>query len=148
MKHLKLFEEYHFSKDQIRSMLLKAQKKSKIELKVDVDDLLNDLKETSNIFGFDYFVENEAKFISEGDYQRMGEYIEKFKNLGLNTTKIEELYPKLIRYKEIQFKELDYNDSVQTKLYKEMNSLEPFVFELQKEVKKLAIEAKKIMEEL
>lgn len=30
MKHLKLFEEYHFSKDQIRSMLLKAQKNQKL----------------------------------------------------------------------------------------------------------------------
>ncbi len=45
MKHLKIFDEYHFSKEQIKEMLLKAQKKSQIDLKIDVDDLLNNLED-------------------------------------------------------------------------------------------------------
>lgn len=156
MKHLKLFEDYHYSKDDIKNMLLKAQKNSKIELKVDVDELLTGLKDpTKDRFGFEAFVEEEARFISEGDYKRMGEYIEKFKKLGLDTTKIEGLYPKLVRYKEIQFKDLDYGgfdyDTEQerkrivARLEKELDKLEPFVEELKIEVKRLAKEAKELI---
>jgi hypothetical protein len=96
MKHLQLFEDY--SKEDISKMLLKAQKKSQLELKVGVDDILSNLKEPIPMFGFEAIVEEEARFLSESDYKKMGEYIQKFKELGLNTSKIEKLY---LNYKNI-----------------------------------------------
>lgn len=148
MKHLKIFDEYHFSKEQIKEMLLKAQKKSQIDLKIDVDDLLNNLEDpTKDRFGFKAIVREEARFLSEADYQRMGEYIQKFKELGLNTIRIEKLYPKLQKYKKIQIRDMDYarTNSEMNRLNDILDKLQPYVDELVEEVKRLAKEAKKII---
>jgi hypothetical protein len=141
MKNLQLFEDY--TKEQISKMLLKAQKNSQLELKVDVEDILANLKENPR-FGYEYFVDNEANFISEFDYQKMGEYIQKFKELGLDTSKIEKLYPKLQKYKHIQLKEMDYpkTNSEMNRLYDRLDKLQPFVDQLVEEAKRLAKEAK------
>jgi len=148
MKHLKLFEDYHFSKEQIKNMLLKAQKNSEIDMKIGVDDLLNKLKEPSTLmFGFEPFVEDEARFISEGDKKRIREYITKFKELGLNTTKIESMLPDFDKYQHIQYNKIDNttNDKKLTKLYDKLDKLEPIMTDFYNEVKRLAIEAKKII---
>lgn len=145
MKHLQVFENY--SKENITRMLLKAQKKDQIELKVEIDDVLNNLKEQpKERFGFEDFVESEARFISEGDYKRMDEYIQKFKELGLDTLKIEKLYPKLQKYKHIQLKEMDYTNtnSERNRLDNKLDRLQPYVDQLVEEVRKLAKQAKEL----
>lgn len=147
MKHLKIFEEY--SKEDIKNMLLKAQKKSQLTINSDVDDVLGNLKDPIPRFGFEAIVEEEARFLSEADYQRMGEYIQKFKELGLDTSIIEKLYPKLQKYKHIQFKELDYTttNSERKILDDKLDKLQPFVDQLEQEVKKLAKQAKQIKDD-
>lgn len=146
MKRLKLFED--FSKDDIKNMLSKAQKKSQLELKVDADEILTNLDDPlKDRFGFKAIVREEARFLSEGDYQRMGEYIQQFKELGLDTTRIEKLYPKLQKYKQIQLRDMDYarTNSEIKKLDGKLDKLQPYVDELVQEVKRLAKEAKKIV---
>lgn len=146
MKRLKLFED--FSKDDIKNMLSKAQKKSQLELKVDADEILTNLDDPlKDRFGFKAIVREEARFLSEGDYQRMGEYIQQFKELGLDTTRIEKLYPKLQKYKQIQLRDMDYarTNSEIKKLDDKLDKLQPYVDELVQEVKRLAKEAKKIV---
>ena len=146
MKHLKLFEQY--SKDDIKNMLLRAQKKSQIDLKVDVDELLSTLEDPlKDRFGFKAIVREEARFLSESDYKNMGEYIQQFKELGLDTKRIEKLYPKLQKYKQIQLRDMDYarTNSEINRLYNRLDNLQPYVDELEQEVKRLAKEAKKIV---
>lgn len=151
MKKLKLFE--NFTKDNIKNLLLKGEKENDIIIKTNIDDFLDKNLKPKEQFGFNAFVEEEGKFISEADYERMGEYIQKFKDLGLNTSKIEELYPKLQRYKHIEMKELDdlpYNSDYTRKereqkeeeLLTELDNLIPYVDELDKEVRNLAKQAK------
>ena len=146
MKHLMLFE--FFTKEEVKKFLLKAQKNSKIDPNVNIDDLLKGLKEPAEKTGFEKFVESEAKFISEGDYKRMKEYIEEFKKLNLDVSKLENLYPKLKRYKEIEYNDLYYGEFTQLKkkernkkifeLDEELDALQPFVDEFIKEVKIVA----------
>lgn len=152
MKYLKFFE--FFTKEQVKKYLLKAQQNSKIDPNVNVDDLLKGLKETSEKTEFEKFVESEADFISEGDYNRMNEYIEEFKKLNLDVSKLESLYPKLKRYKEIQYKDLYYGEFVDLKkkernkkifeLDEELDELQPFVDEFIKEIKIIAKKANEI----
>ena len=145
MKHLKIFEDY--SKENIKNMLLKAQKKSQLTINSDVEDVLGNLKQPIPRFGFEAIVEEEARFLSEADYQRMGEYIQKFKELGLDTSIIEKLYPKLQKYKHIQFKESDYatTNSERNRAYDRLDKLQPFVYQLDQEVEKLAKLAKQTL---
>jgi aryl-phospho-beta-D-glucosidase BglC (GH1 family) len=148
MKNIKTFEDYHYSKDDIKNMLLKAQKKSQIDLKVNVDELLSTLEDPlKDRFGFNAIVREEARFLSESDYKNMGEYIQKFKELGLNTIRIEKLYPKLQKYKKIQIRDMDYarTNSEINRLNSILDKLQPYVDELVEEVKRLAKEAKKII---
>ena len=159
MKHIKMYED--FSKEQIKKMLLKAQKNSQIDIKVNIDDLINNLKEPKDRTDFEQFVDDEAKFISAHDESKMGEYIQKFKELGLNTSKIERLYPDFLRYQEIHLKEIDdlelknygldsededeeEHDKELELLYDEMDKLEPSVKELENEARILAKKAKKL----
>ena len=139
MKNIKLFEEYHFSKDQIENMILKAQKRSEIELKVDIDDLLDNLKSPEeDRFGFNAFVREEGRFISFGDQERMGEYIEKFKQLGLDTSKVEKLYPSIKIYYKNTLR--DFN----RELDKRMDLLQPLVKEFENEIRILAKKANEL----
>jgi hypothetical protein len=152
MKYIKLFENY--SKEEIKNFLLKAQKNSQVEIKTNIDELLSKL-EQPEIGTFEYFVETEARFISEYNYQHMGSYIDRFEELGLDTSRIEELLPSLLRYKKIQMKEIEryehggYSRKEREmnldRLYDEMDELAPYVEELEKEVKKLAKQAKLLM---
>jgi hypothetical protein len=146
MKHLKLFEL--FTKSEVKTFISKAEKNSEIKLNVNIDELLKKLKEPSEKTNFEKFVESEASFISEGDYKRMEEYIEEFKKLNLDVSILEKLYPKLKRYKEIQYKDLYYGEFVDLKkkernrkiseLNKELDILQPFVDEFIKEIKIIA----------
>lgn len=151
MKHLKLFEDY--SKEEIKNFLLKAQKNSQIDIKTNIDELLSKL-ERPEIGSFEAFVEQEGRFISQGDYDRMGSYVDRFESLGLDVSRAEELLPSLLRYNKIVMKELDkYEQSGGgfskrekeinlERLYDEMEVLEPDVKELEKEIRKLAKQAK------
>jgi hypothetical protein len=153
MKYLKLFEDY--SKEEIRNFLVKAQQNSQIDIKTNIDNLMNNLSKIKRpeLGTFEYFVNSEARFISEGDYKRMGEYIEGFKKLGIDVSKVEELYPKLLRYKTIELKELDnyehgYSQKEKEKnldrLYDELDDLEPYKVQFDDEVKILTKKAKQL----
>jgi len=150
---MRLFED--FTKQQVKDMLLKAQKNSKIDTNLNIDDLLTGLKDQSEKTAFEKFVESEAKFISEGDYQRMEEYIEEFKKLKLDVSKLEQLYPKLKRYKEIENNDFYYGYYVDYKkkdkkrkiseLNDEIDKLQPLVNQFIKEVKVMAKKAKELL---
>jgi len=158
MKHLKLYED--FSKEEIKKMLLKAQRNSQIDIKINIDDLVNNLKDSKDRTDFESFVEQGANFISAYDESKMGEYIQEFKKLGLDTSKIERLYPDYLRYQEIHMKEMDdlkiknlgidedeseeeYEKEMDL-LYDEADKLESSVKELENEVRILAKKAKEL----
>jgi hypothetical protein len=153
MKHIKLFENY--TKDQIKRMLQKAQKNSDVDIKIDIDELIDKNLKNTPQFGFEGFVEQEGRFISASDQMRMGEYIDKFKELGLDTTEAEKLYPKQKRYVYLQYKEEDNiydsgeSDAKKNANYKkladEMNRLQPFIDKFDKIVRELAKKAKEIL---
>ena len=159
MKRLKTFE--NFSEQDVKNMLLKAQKNNKIEIKTSIDDVLKNITNTGNlskIGTFEGFVEQEGRFISAADQKRMSEYVQKFKELGLNTKKVEELLPKLQRYIQIEYKELDdYSMSVSSreeaiengerlkKIYDESEKLQPFVKEFENQIRILAKKANKLL---
>ena len=112
MKYLKTYENH--SKGKIEKVLSDAIKNGEIDMvKINLNQLMNrfkddnepeiDVLKSSSPITFKYFVYSGAKFISEGDWGRMREYIEKFKKLGLNVDKVEELLPKVERYKYLQW---------------------------------------------
>lgn len=152
MKYLKTFE--NFTIEDIELMLQRAKNRSLIDKNVNIDNIIKNLKEKPKIGTFEDFVDNEASFISAGDQQRMGEYIKKFKELGLNTKKAEYLYPKLERYLKIQ-NEIDdlhvnYDTEIEPSkkidnLYDEEEKLRPYIDDLESEIKKLAKKAKIIL---
>lgn len=153
MKHIKLFENY--TKDQIKRMLQKAQKNSDIDIKIDIDELIDKNLKNPSKFGFEGFVESEGSFISWKDQLSMGEYIDKFKELGLDTTEAEKLYPKQKRYVHLQYKEEDNiyysgeSDAKKNAKYKklsdEMDTLQPFIDKFNNIVRELAKKAKEIL---
>jgi hypothetical protein len=153
MKYLKYLEDY--STDQIENMLNRAKKDNLIDKNVDIQKIIGKLQDKPRIGTFEYFVYSKGDFVSAGDQQRMGEYIEKFKKLGLDTTRIEELYPKLQRYMKIEYKEIeDYNfgydgsdeekEKALNALYDESESLRKYVDEIKKEASKLAKQANEL----
>jgi hypothetical protein len=158
MKNIKNFE--NFTEQDVKNMLLKSQKKNDIEIKTSIDDVIKNITNSGNLSKmgtFEDFVEQEGRFISVADQKRMPEYVQKFKELGLNTKKVEELLPKFQRYVQIEYKEIDkYSMPVSTKeeaheygkklnqLYDESEKLLPFVDEMEKEIKILAKKAKEL----
>ena len=158
MKHLKKFE--NFTEQDVKDMLLKSQNKHDIEIKTSIDDVMKNIKNTnslSKLGTFEGFVEDEGKFISAADQGRMSEYIKKFKELGLDTKKVEELLPKFQRYIQIEYKELDNlsmpvydreeaieNGRKKKNLYSESEKLRPFVDEMEKEIRNLAKKANEL----
>jgi len=159
MKNIKTFE--NFTEQDVKNMLLKSQKKNDIEIKTSIDDVIKNITNTGNLSKlgtFEGFVEQEGRFISAADQGRMSEYVQKFKELGLDTKKAEELLPNFQRYVQIEYKEIDkYSMPVSTKeeaheygrklnqLYDESEKLQPFVKEMENEVRKLAKEANQLL---
>jgi len=154
MKYLKHFENY--SRQQIEDMLNKAKRDSIIDKNIDINKIISKLHDTPKFGTFESFVDSEGNFLSEGDKQRMGEYIQEFKKLRLDTKKIEKLYPKLKRYLDITYREIeniesDYFDSKEEKnaaldkLYLEEDEMYKYVKELKKEAANLAKQAKIIL---
>ena len=159
MKNIKTFE--NFTEQDVKNMLLKSQKKNDIEIKTSIDDVIKNITNTGNLSKlgtFEGFVEQEGRFISASDQGRMSEYVQKFKELGLDTKRAEELLPKFQRYIQIEYKELDkYSMPVSTKeeaheygkklnqLYAESEKLRPVVDEMEKEIRILAKKANEIL---
>lgn len=152
MKTLKTFE--NFSKEEIKEILQKAQKNSDIKIN-NIDNFLDKYMKPVERFGFNAIVREEARFLSEADYDRMGEYIEKFKALNIDTSKIEELYPKLVRYRKLLTLEdnhrYEYFDTKKEKeeayekIIDETDDLQQYVDQLKEEVKVLAKQAKELI---
>jgi len=156
MKHLKLYEQ--FSKQNVKNMLLKAQKDNKLVMRVSPETILTYLSDDMSKIGtFEGFVEDEGDFISAGDKQRMGEYIKKFKDLGLDTTKIEELFPFYKRYDAMyddiekihhsyssEYGGKEGKEIAMKKLYDEEDTLTPKVKEFETEIKALAKKANEL----
>lgn len=90
-------------------------------------------------FGFENFIINAANgnfFVSEGDRQRMGEYIERISKLGIDTTKLEKLYLSVKKQLELELNEIDnihmnpdltkkQEEEELNKIYDEINRLQP-----------------------
>jgi len=151
MKHLKLFENY--SKEDVRRILTDAVKKGD----VNVDDILTKLDGTTEpdwrTDPFGHMVYTNAKFISEADKKSMPEYVEKLKKMNVDTSKLEELLPKFMKYRQhslfdednIRFTSYDSEeekDKAYGELYDKMDKLLPFVKEFKKELRKTLEEMK------
>lgn len=146
MKHIQLYESY--TEEQVRKVLSKDD----IKLNVSVDEVINRLNyKKENRFGFDGFVDSEGEFISESDKDDMGEYIEKFKELGLDTKKIEELYPDFKKYSKLIRStnnwgswDINNNKIEYDRLNSVIDDLEPSVDEFNKEIRILAKKANQL----
>ena len=151
MKHIKLYE--HFTEEQIRSVLSKKD----IKLNVSVDEIINRLNtKQENKFGFDSFIDDGGRFISDGDRQRMTDYIIKFKKLGLDTQRVEELLPDYELYHELNSKltkgtSVEYEDEDEKesdedeKIWDMLESLENSIEHFEEEIRKLAKSAKELL---
>lgn len=142
-KHIKLYESY--TEEQVRNVL----SKNDIKLNVPVDEVINRLNyKKENRFGFEGFLDSEGKFISEGDKDRMGDYITKFKELGLDTKKVEELFPDYKKYNELvrsPYKFFSYGDVHNGKTIDiVIDELEPSVEEFDKEIRILVKKANQL----
>lgn len=135
MKHLKIFEEY--SKKDIKRFLVKAEKDKDLTINSDMTELLNKLDDSKikERFGFIGFVESDGAFISQSVYMNAYEYVHKFKEMGLDTTKIEKLLPNVKKYNDLSM--LSYNED----RGKEMDELREYVDLFDIEIRKLATEA-------
>jgi len=125
-----------------------------------VDTLIGKTKKYPQ-FGFESLMltladDDKKDFISEGDRERMGDYIKKIKDMDIDTSKLEELYPSVERERILYLKEEDkirFNnelseeekDEAYDKLYKEIDSLKNNVKEFENELKKLS---KQVVEKL
>ena len=153
MKHLKNFENY--TEKDVRDMLEKSQKKQDIEIKTSIDNVMSNLIDTNDvklIGTIKGFIISEGEFISEGDKKRMKEYIQEFKKLGLDVSKVEKLLPKYEKYTEISYDLNSYFDALTeydykqiTKLNDELDSLENDVEEFETEIRILAKKAKELL---
>jgi len=145
MKHLKKFENY--SKEDVKRILTNAVEKGD----VDVDNILKELDGTTKpdwrTDPFGHMVHTNAKFISEADKKSMPEYVEKLKKMNVDTTKLEELLPKFMKYRQhslfdednIHFTSYDSKkekEKAYNELYDKMDKLLPFVKEFKKELRK------------
>lgn len=99
-----------------------------------VEDILKKIyskKQFYPRFGFEDMIlsfENGGKgFISEADKDRMGEYINRIKELGIDCTKLEELLPMFMEYRNIYNEEEKHqNDEKELeKIYKKETVLKP-----------------------
>lgn len=134
-------------------MLVKSQKKQDIEIKTSKDNVMNNLmsKYDVKLIGtFKGFVISEGEFISEGDKERMKDYIQEFKKLGINTYKAEKLLPNYIKFWELnsdiagwnptKSEEQSYMNTINT-----MNAIENDVDDFEIEIKRLAKKAKELL---
>jgi len=149
MKYLKTYET--FNEKELRDFLKKSEEKGEIVIKADIDKIVKPYIKYE-LGTFENFVSDEARFISEGDRNRMEKYIERFKEMGLDVNKLEELNTKYQKFRELH-KQLDIidfegKDSVNRsskEIWKEIETLEHIVPEFEKEVKKIAKEAKHLL---
>ena len=152
MKYIELYERY--SEQNVKNMLLKSQKKSQIDINAPIKDVLKNLDDNdiSKIGTFEGFIEQDGSFISHSDQQRMKEYVEKIKNLGVDTSNIEKILPKYMRFVYLQneegvnsFGRYEMSIPKYVDLVNEYESLFPIVDESEIEIKRLATEANKII---
>ena len=158
MKHLQLFE--NFSEDELKRFLQKAVKRGDITINVDVDELVSKHK-VPKVGTFEYFIEEEGKFISIADSERMTEYVAKLKEMGLNVSYLERMLPDYVRYHKITYleddlrseiyelfdDEKDQEDEIEKKievLLDEQNNLIEKVEDFERELKKMVKKAKEI----
>lgn len=94
-------------------------------------------------FGFESLMMNLADdsredFISAGDYQRMGDYIDKIKELDIDASKLEKLYPMYKKYWDMVYGEYDKKEKDLDKLYKEFDKLNNYVDDFIAELKRIS----------
>lgn len=152
MKHLKNFEKY--TEQDVRDMLARSQRKQDIEIKTSIDNVMNNLIDTHDvklIGTFRGFIIDEGRFISEGDKRRMNQYIQEFKKMGFDTSKVEKLLPNYEKYRQLTIDLSDFGYPIKGKeeeydrLNNELNSLEVDVEEFNTEIRKLAKKAKELL---
>jgi len=149
MKYLKTYET--FDEKELREFLKKAEEKGEIVLKADIDKIVKPYIEYK-LGTFEYFISSEARFISEGDRNRMGDYIERFKEMGINVDKLEELNNKYQHFRKlhndldiIDFEGKDAINRSSKEIWKEIDVLGNIEKDFEKEVKKIAKEAKHLL---
>lgn len=158
MKHLQLFENY--TEDELKRFLQKAVKRGDITLNIDIDELASKNK-IPKIGTFEYFLEEEGKFISTGDSERMTEYVNKFEELGINVRVLKYLLKDYNRYHKITYLEDDLRMEIHLlpddenseeekieieieKLLDEQTKLQSSVDKFEQEIRKIAKEAKNL----
>ena len=93
-----IIERHKFSTNEIKDALKKSINIGDIKMNIPIDDFIdkNLTKLRPELGTFEYLV--QSGFISMGDEQRMGEYIKRFNELGLDVSKLEKLFPKYQEY--------------------------------------------------
>lgn len=144
MKYLQQFENY--SKEDVKRILTDAVSKGD----VNVDDILRRLDSNTEpdwkTDPFGHMVYTNAKFISEADKKNMPDYVEKLKKMDVDTSKLEELLPKFMKYRQyylfdedklrdVGYENEEEKDKAYGELYNKMDKLKPFVEEFEKELR-------------
>lgn len=120
------------------------------------DIIINKNKKYPQI-GFESFfinASNDKMFISEGDKERMAEYIDKVKELGIECFKLEELLPYYEQWRKLGLEEYNGYDESDNEISEEeyykqyddkFEKLKPVAEEFEKELKNIS---KKVAEKL
>lgn len=93
-----IIERNIYSKEQVIRGLKRSMKKGEISMKISPEEFIDKSLDPQNpeLGTFEHMVKgNVISMASEG---RMGEYIKKFKKLGINTDKLDKLYPAYQKY--------------------------------------------------
>lgn len=160
-----ILERNSFTNDDIKKALNSSIKSGDISMKISPDEFINKElnRQYPEIGTFESMV--KSSFISHGDESRMGDFIKRFKELNIDVSKLEELFPKYLEYKKYPLDppmEYDYDlyddngdevdeeikryDDDMDKWYDESDIHEEVREEFNNEVKRLCVIARKILD--
>ncbi len=148
MKHLKTFESYTDS--DIKRMIDKTTNKGDMDLRVSPEEFITNGK-APELGSFEYFVSRDEPFYSEGVKSRIGEFVDKFKELGLDISKIENIKDTFKKVQDLDYQidnlRFDYSTPVEEK-YDEEERLEAEIEELKPSIELLKIEISRLIKEV
>ena len=103
-------ERQSYDQDDIKNALGRSIKSGDIKMNISFDEFVNKSLnlQKPEIGSFESMA--QGGFISAGDEERMENYINRFKNLDIDTSKLEEMFPKYQEYKKFPMDEPHKHD--------------------------------------
>ena len=112
-----IIERHLYNIEDIQKAMARSVKSGDIKMNISFDEFVNKSLnlQRPEIGSFESMV--KTGFISMGDEVRMKKYITQFKNIGIDTSKLDKLYPEYQKYLDFPMDPLysyDYDDDEST----------------------------------